>query len=53
MVNRFVYLGILVFTEGGSFSDAQSTLAGQALKAIFKLNKYLYKLTAISVKQKL
>ena len=29
------------------------TLAGQALKAIFKLNKYLYKFTAISVKHKL
>ena len=45
IVNRFVYLGI-VFTAGGSFSDTQSTLPCQALKAIFKLNKYLYKFTA-------
>jgi len=48
-VNRFLYLGI-VFTAGGSFSHTQSTLAVQALKAIFKFNKYLYKFTAISVK---
>ena len=40
IVKNFVYLGI-VFTTGGSFSEAQNTLAGQALKAIFNLNKYL------------
>ena len=37
IVNKFSYLGI-VFTSGGSFSEAQKTLAGQAQKAIFKLN---------------
>ena len=52
IVNKFSYLGI-VFTSGGSFSEAQSTLSGQALKAIFKLNKYLYKFTHISVRDKL
>jgi len=34
IVSKFVYLG-LVFTTGGSFSDAQSTLPGQSMKAIF------------------
>ena len=38
---------------GGSFSKAHSTHAGQAQKAIFKLNKYLYKFTFISPKHKL
>lgn len=47
IVNSFSYLGI-VFTPGGSFSNAQSTLAGQAQKAIFKLNSYLYKFIDIS-----
>lgn len=40
IVSKFTYLGI-VFTSGGSFSEAQSTLSGQAQKAIFSLNKYL------------
>ncbi|MCG8048238.1 MAG: reverse transcriptase family protein [Candidatus Thiodiazotropha endolucinida] len=52
IVNSFKYLGV-VFTTGGSFSEAQNTLAGQAQKAIFKLNKYLYKFTFISPKHKL
>ena len=52
IVKDFKYLGI-VFTSGGSFSEAQNTLAGQAQKAIFKLNKYLYKFTYISPKHKL
>ena len=52
IVKEFKYLG-LVFTIGGSFADAQNTLAGQAQKAIFKLNKYLYKFTYISPKPKL
>ena len=52
IVKEFKYLGI-VFTSGGSFSEAQNTLAGQAQKAIFKLNKYLYKFTYISPKHKL
>ena len=31
----------LLFSHEGEFSEAQNTLAGQAQKAIFKLNKYL------------
>ena len=41
IVKTFSYLGI-VFTPGGSFSNAQVTLAGQAQKAVFKLNSCLY-----------
>jgi hypothetical protein len=41
IVNRFVYLGI-VFSTSGCFADAQNTLAVQRLKAILKMNKYLY-----------
>ena len=52
IVKSFKYLGI-VFTAGGSFSEAQSTLAGQAQKAVFKLNKYIYKFTFITPKHKL
>jgi hypothetical protein len=52
IVSKFTYLGI-VFTTGGSFSEAQSTLAGQATKAIFRMNKYLFKFTDISVKHRL
>ena len=44
IVSRFLYLGI-VFTSRGSCKEAQRTLAGQALKAIFALNMYLYKFT--------
>lgn len=51
-VKSFTYLGI-VFTQGGSFKEAQQTLAGQAQKAIFKLNKYLYKFTNITIKHRL
>ncbi len=47
IVKKFTYLGI-VFTPGGSFNETQSLLAGQAQKAIFKLNKYLYKFTDIT-----
>ena len=52
IMKEFKYLGI-VFTSGGSFSEAQNTLTGQTQKAIFKLNKYLYKFTYISPKHKL
>ena len=41
IVNTFSYLGT-VYTPGRSFSNAQVTLAGQAQKAVFKLNSYLY-----------
>jgi len=46
-----VYLCIFFTACGGSCSD--STLAGQALKAILKLIKYLFKFTALSIKHKL
>ena len=52
IVKEFKYLG-MVFTTGGSFAETQNTLCGQAQKAIFKLNKYLYKFTYISPKHKL
>ena len=47
IINKFTYLGI-VFTSGGSFSEAQATLSGQAQKAIFALNKYLNKFANVS-----
>ena len=46
IVKKFCYLGI-VFTAGGSSFETQKTLAGQALKAIFTLNKYLHKFTSL------
>ena len=52
IVSKFNYLG-MVFTTGGSLTEAQTTLAGQAQKAIFKLNKYLYKFTFLAPKHKL
>ena len=48
ITNRYTYLGI-VFTTGGSFSEAQSTLSGQAQKAIFVLNKYINKFVSVSL----
>lgn len=39
-----------MITTGGSFSEAQVTLSGQAQKAIFKLNKYLFKFKDIPLK---
>ena len=47
IADSFSSLGV-VFTPGGSFSLAQNTLSGQAQKAIFRLNSYLYKLADIS-----
>ena len=52
IVNKFVYLGV-TFTTGGSFHETQNRLAGKGLKAIFKMNKYLYKFTDISIKHRL
>ena len=52
IVNIFSYLGI-VFSNSGSFSECQKTLSGQAAKAIFQLNSYLYHLTNITSKHKL
>ena len=36
-----------------SFSEAQSALSGQALKAIFQMNTYLHKFTSLSVQHRL
>ena len=47
IVNKFCYLGI-VFTSGGSCFEAQKTLAGQAQKAVFTLNKYLFNFTSLT-----
>ena len=52
IVNKYSYLGI-VFTTGGSFSEAQITLSGQAQKAIFKLKRNLTKFENITVKHTL
>lgn len=52
IVNKFVYLGV-TFTTGGSFHETQNSLAGKALKGIFKMNKYLYKFTEVSIKHRL
>ena len=51
-MNTFLYLGI-VFSTGGSFSECHKTFAGQALKAIFKLYRYLYNFTKITPRHKL
>ena len=40
----FTYLGV-VFTTGGSFPETHDALAGQALKAIFKLKSLVNKFT--------
>jgi len=52
IVTKFRYLGV-VFSTSGSFTEAQNSLAGQALKAIYQMNKYLYKFTDITVQHKL
>ena len=43
----------IVFSTGGSFSHAQLTLSGQALKGIFKMNKQLNKFTNLTVKHRI
>ena len=52
IVNEFVYLGI-TFSTSGSFNETHKTLSGQALKAIFKRNQYLFNFTDISPKHTL
>ena len=52
IINKFCYLGV-VFTTGGSGLETQKTLSGQALKAVFTLNKYLYNFTALTPSHKL
>ena len=44
IVRQFSYLGV-VNTAGGLCHQTQKTLAGQALKAIFAMNEYLFKFT--------
>ena len=52
IVIKFVYIGIS-FLSCGSFTETHKTLSGQALKAVLKLNQYLYKFTDISPKHTL
>ena len=42
-----------ILASGGSFSECHKTLSGQALKAIYKLNRYLYNFTNITPRHKL
>ena len=46
IVDRFTYLGI-TFSSSGTLNKTFDALGGQALKADFKLNKYLSKFTYI------
>lgn len=48
IVRKLFFSGI-TFTTGGSFAETHKIL-GQALKAIFKLNQYLYTFTDLSPK---
>ena len=52
IVSAFSYLGI-VLTAGGSFNQTQITLAGQSRKAIYKIIKYIYNFTNISITHRL
>ena len=45
VLNTFCYLGI-VFTSGRSCFEAQKTLAWQARKVVFTLNKHLFYFTS-------
>ena len=45
IVHKFTYLGV-VFLTSGSFTEAQKTLSGQALKATFKINNIFISLQA-------
>lgn len=50
--SKFKYLSV-IFMTGGVFNEMDKMLAGQALKATFQLNKYLYKFTPITPKHML
>lgn len=52
IVTEFAYLGITL-SPSGSFYRTFETLSGQAIKAIFKLQSYLYKFTTVTVEHKL
>ena len=47
IVRKYSYLG-LIFTSGGSFSEAMKSLAGQARKGLFKLIKLASKFIGLS-----
>ena len=51
IVSKFAYLGI-VFTTGGYFKTFLEMLAGQALKAIFKLKSNLLKFPGVTIQHK-
>ena len=51
IVSMFTFLGI-VFTTGGYLNTTFEMLAGQALKAIFKLKSNLLKFPGITVQHK-
>ena len=48
IVSQYSYLEVL-FTVGGSCLQTQKMLAGQALKAIFTLNRYLYEFSSLRI----
>ena len=52
IVKSFTYLGI-VFTTGVSFPSTFETFAGQASKAVLKLNAYLLNFPSINIQTKL
>ena len=45
--SKFTYLGV-VFATGSSFTETQNMLAGQARKALFILEKYIYNFTTLT-----
>ena len=51
-MSKFTYLAI-VFTTGGSFNTIFEMLAGQAIKAIYKLKSNLFIFPGITVQHKL
>ena len=46
IVRKFSHLGV-VFTTGGSFTDIQNTLVGQAQKGMYQMQKYLNQFVSI------
>ena len=52
IVNKFVYLDDTLTTRG-AFHEKHNCLAFKALKAIFKMNKFLYQFTDVSIKHRL
>ena len=46
IIRTFSHLGV-VFTTGGSFTDIQNTLVGQAQKGMYQIQKYLNQFVSI------